>query len=91
MSIYRSDFNNYLFHWFSSYSYKKNVYINLGATINSINGSDLKKFKVPFPSLPEQGKIASFFTDLDLKIRRVDEENSAIKEFKKGLLQGMFV
>ena len=51
MSVYRSNFNRFLIHWFGSSAFFENVNLNLGATINSINGSDLRKFKIPFPSL----------------------------------------
>ena len=69
MSIYRSSFNTFLFHWFDTNEYKEIVYKNLGATINSINGSDLRKFKVPFPSIEEQKKLASFLSIVDERIQ----------------------
>lgn len=42
------------------------------------------------PSLPEQKKIADFLVDLDTRIQHIDKGLLALKEFKKGLLQGMF-
>ena len=91
MSVYRSNYNSFLFYWFNSDYYKKGVHQNLGATINSINNSDLKKFKIPFPSIKEQNKIASFLSIIDKKIELVDFQLERNKEFKKGLLQQMFV
>ena len=91
MSIYRSVFNLFLFHYFDSKEYKKDVYRNLGATINSINGSDLKKFKVPFPCSEEQTKIANFLSAIDAKIDLVKTQLENTQAFKKGLLQQMFV
>jgi type I restriction enzyme, S subunit len=91
MTVYRSDFNSYLFHYFDTDSYKDEVHKNLGATINSINGSDLKKFKIPFPCKTEQQKIASFLTRLDTKIESVAAQIAQSQTFKKGLLQQMFV
>jgi len=91
MTVFRSKYNKYLFHLFDSDNYKKAVHRNLGATINSINGSDLKKFKVPFPSEIEQQKIASFLTALDAKIESVAVQIAHTQTFKKGLLQQMFV
>ncbi|ANQ51429.1 restriction endonuclease subunit S [Flammeovirga sp. MY04] len=49
------------------------------------------KFKLLIPSLPEQQKIANFLTSLDRKIEVVGKELEGVKEWKKGLLQGMFV
>ncbi len=91
MTVFRSKYNRYLFHFFDTDSYKKAVHRNLGATINSINGSDLKKFKVPFPSPEEQQKIASFLTVLDAKIENMALQIAQSQTFKKSLLQQMFV
>jgi type I restriction enzyme S subunit len=46
---------------------------------------------LPYPTLPEQQKIADFLTALDEKIGRVSGHVEAVKGYKKGLLQGMFV
>lgn len=43
------------------------------------------------PSLPEQKKIADCLSSLDDVINQIKAELSAWKEFKKGLLQQMFV
>ncbi len=91
MTVYRSAYNQFLFHFFDSQHYKKEVHKNLGATINSINGSDLKKFKVPFPCIEEQNKIASFLSDIDLKIETLAINIKKTKSLKKGLLQKMFI
>ncbi|APG65430.1 hypothetical protein LPB136_08710 [Tenacibaculum todarodis] len=91
MTVYRSKYNQFLFHFFDSQHYKKEVHKNLGATINSINGSDLKKFKVPFPCIEEQNKISTFLSDIDLKIESLAINIKKAKSFKKGLLQKMFI
>ncbi len=57
----------------------------------SINQSELSKFHFSLPSLPEQQKIADFLSSLDEKIEKTSEELEKMEEFKKGLLQGMFV
>ena len=46
---------------------------------------------LPCPSLPEQQKIADCLSSLDDAINQIQAELSAWKEFKKGLLQQMFV
>ena len=53
MAVFRSKFNKFLFQIFDTDIYYKEIHQNLGATINSINGGDLKLFKIPIPPLPE--------------------------------------
>ena len=62
-----------------------------GTSYPAINSSDLSKIKVLLPNLPEQQKIADFLTTIDKKITQVDQQSEEITEFKKGLLQQMFV
>ena len=91
MTVFRGESNKFISHWFQSSIYYKEVHKNLGATINSINGSDLKKFKTIFPTKPEQTKIASFLNSIDSKIKKVNKQLDESKQFKKALLQQMFV
>jgi type I restriction enzyme S subunit len=53
--------------------------------------SILKEFQILFPTLKEQDKIADFLSGIDEKIEKVSDELGKMEEFKKGLLQGMFV
>ncbi|MGB0895242.1 MAG: restriction endonuclease subunit S [Parashewanella sp.] len=91
MTVYRSKYSAYLQHYFKTDAYKRNVHRNLGATINSINGADLKKFKVSMPSTAEQNKIAVLLNSLDMKIQHTISALEKAKEWKRGLLQQMFV
>ena len=61
------------------------------STIPHIYFRDYSRKKILFPSLPEQQKIADFLSGLDKKIESVESEIESAKEWKKGLLQGMFV
>ena len=51
----------------------------------------LQIMKISRPTLPEQQKIADFLTAIDEKIASVKQQLDKTKEYKKGLLQQMFV
>jgi type I restriction enzyme S subunit len=53
--------------------------------------SKLEKLKLWFPSLPEQTKIANFLTAIDDKLNHNQTQLDAMKQYKSGLLQQMFV
>ena len=87
MSVYRSKYNSFMFQLFDTKVYKREVHRNLGATINSINGSDLKKFRIPFPPQKEQQKIAQILASWDKSITIQEMLIKAKVQLKKGLMQ----
>lgn len=50
-----------------------------------------KDILLTIPSLPEQEKIASFLSAIDRRIELEEERLESYEEFKKGLMQRMFV
>ena len=56
-----------------------------------LNSEELKTFSFMMPSLAEQTKIANFLSSIDTKIGLVATQLENTQEFKKGLLQQMFV
>lgn len=87
MTVYRSQYNDYIGQIFNSDIFKKSVHMNLGATINSINNNDLKKYKIPFPSRKEQQKIASILSAEDKELEILKNELYKLQQQKKGLMQ----
>lgn len=60
-------------------------------TITRIYTSDLKILKFKFPCIQEQQKIASFLSAIDKQIEQVTRQIGHSNQWKKGLLQKMFV
>jgi len=63
----------------------------VGGSRVKLNKSDLLSIKTILPPLEEQTKIAAFLTEVDNKIEQVSEQLDKSKQFKKALLQQMFV
>lgn len=90
MSVYRTKYYNYIFQAFQSFIIKKQILRNLGARINQITTADINQFKVPFPPLPEQQKIAEILSAQDKLIELQEKKIEQLKELKKAYLQKMF-
>ena len=87
MTIYRSNKNNFIYNYFKSDNFFREVHRNLGATINSINNNDLKKFKIPLPPLPEQKAIADCLSTWDVAIEKQSQLIELLTQRKKALMQ----
>lgn len=62
-----------------------------GTSYPAINSSDLSSIEILIPCLEEQTKIANFLSTIDQKMDVVSEQLEQAKQWKKGLLQQMFV
>ncbi|MFT6106650.1 MAG: type I restriction enzyme S subunit [Rickettsiales bacterium] len=65
--------------------------LSQGSTFESVNTGDIKSLSIPAPHPKEQTKIANFLSSIDDKINLIETELTKAKNFKKGLLQQMFV
>jgi type I restriction enzyme S subunit len=65
-------------------------YITTG-TQGNLNAQTVKGFVIPIPSLEEQTKIANFLSSIDKKMELVNTQIQDTQEYKKGLLQQMFI
>ena len=75
-------------------NYNKNSIIKLvtGTSVKHIYISDIKSILLNIPnSIKEQEKIADFLTGINTKIDLVTQQLQKAQQFKKGLLQKMFV
>lgn len=91
MSIYRSEYNRFIYHLFQTDLFFSQINEHLGATINQVTTKSLNSFSFNFPCAMEQEKIANFLSTIDDKITRTQAQIENTLEYKKGLLQNMFV
>ncbi len=80
----------FLAYWFIAQK-KKLLSIAQGTSIRGFTIHDLSLLKVDFPCFEEQKKIANFLTAIDQKIEAIAQQIDLNEQFKKGLLQKMFV
>lgn len=71
---------------------KQIIQLVSGTTVKHIYSKDLKGVQLVIPSnVQEQTKIASFLSAIDDKINHVTRQIAHTRQYKKGLLQQMFV
>jgi len=77
---------------YSTYIKKQILILRQGGTRLALNLNKLKQIKIHLPpTLAEQEKIASFLSSIDEKIELNEKRLQALKKYKQGLLQKMFI
>ena len=96
-SVFRFKFGNIDFiEWFFNttvwHKHMENI-ANYGARADRMSFAigDFYEMPIPFPSIPEQTKIANFLSAIDEKINQCGVQIEKMEGWKKGLLQKMFV
>jgi len=88
MSIFRTQFSHFVFYQFQSGLVKKQIYENIGATINQITNKNLKSFQIPFPKDEnEQRAIATVLSDMDAELAALEQQRDKTKAIKQGMMQ----
>lgn len=82
--------NLYMFH-FLKFVEPSIMKLRVGSGLPNIQKSALSELKIEFPSLPEQTKIANFLSALDEKLTHITHQITLTQQWKKGLLQQLFV
>lgn len=90
MTVFRAAASHFVRVLLQTTAYKKQVAADLGATINSINGSQLLKYCFTVPKPAEQQKIADFFDSLDDLIAAESRKLEALRQHKQALMQQLF-
>jgi len=79
---------DFLYQWINRV--RLSNFAQVGA-LSFYNTSDLKTIKISIPCLEKEEKIANFLSLIDKKIEVAKKELEKTKEFKKALLQQMFI
>lgn len=82
--------NKYLYQ-FLKHNQLKIMGLRVGSGLPNIQKKDLTIFKVDIPCIEEQLKISKLLFDIDRKIKLEQEKLNSLNEYKKVLLQQMFV
>jgi len=90
MTVFRASAPHFARVLLQTTAYRKQVAADLGATINSINGSQLLKYRFTVPRPAEQQRIAACFFSLDEALAAQVRNLEGLKAHKKGLLQQLF-
>ena len=85
-----SNIHNYYLNYYLSTHQKKMDYLAPEGAQKNINIEFLNPYKIPFPTLPEQQKIASFLSAVDEKIQQLSRKKELLSQYKKGIMQQLF-
>jgi len=84
--------NKFFYYYLTSNLFQKDIHkIKSTTGIPTITQKELLNLNIIYPSLEEQEKIVNLLSIVDKKIFAIDKNIQDIKEFKKGLLQQMFI
>ena len=81
---------SFLFQWYKSFGNSLALKYTQGTKQQNYNEELLGNLDISYPSLKEQQKIGSFFTQLDNTITLQQRKLNSLQKLKKGLLQKMF-
>ncbi|MBN3948477.1 MAG: restriction endonuclease subunit S [Nostoc sp. NMS7] len=83
--------SKYLYYLVQSHKFYKISNVSFGSKMPRSDWDFVSNFLFEFPCKKEQEKIANFLTAIDRKIETLSRKIEQTEQFKKGLLQKMFV
>ncbi len=95
MVIIRTDFkfinSDYLYKYFNSNQIQNEINIvAFGSAQPQLTVNEILKFKICYPSIEEQTKIANFLSSVDEKLNLLKEKKALLEDYKKGIMQKIF-
>lgn len=85
---FKSVLPKFIYAYFQMINWKN---YNEASGVPSLSKSTIEKIDIVIPAIQEQTKIANFFTAIDDKISHTQTQLQAVKQYKQGLLQQLFV
>lgn len=90
MTVFRSEFNDFMFYIFRSALFEFQSSSFLTSTVNQLTVGALNSFEVPFPPLEEQNQIVTYLetelAKIDTLIETAKAEITLIEEYKTSLI-----
>jgi type I restriction enzyme S subunit len=83
--------NDYLLQYIQSEQFSELTNIQSGSKMPRADWGVISEAEIEYPYLEEQAKIANFLSSIDQKIEVVAQQIEQAKQWKKGLLQQMFI
>ena len=88
--VNKNNKTDFVYYWITI-NKKEFIRRSSGSTFLEISKREIQKIPLHIPIKDEQQKIADCLTALDKKIEAVAQQIHHTEQFKKGLLQKMFV
>ena len=90
MTIIRSDYNDFLYYYFQSQSFRKQIFIGQTATINQITTKMLNNASVVIPSISQQQQIVKELGLLSSIIEKKKAQLNELDNLAQSLFHEMF-
>lgn len=87
----KTTYGRYVYEYFRVNFIREAIKYTAKTSVDSVRMEMITKMKIPYPILDEQIKIANVLKNIDLKIEKEQSKLDSLNEYKKGLLQQMFV
>lgn len=81
---------DFIYHYLQDFKRHIHKYIETG-TQGNLNSKIVQNLEIKLPSLKEQNYYSIFFNNLDYKTEVIQKSIDELREYKKGLLQKMFI